>query len=65
MDFFYIVGFIILVEVFVLGIFVICLCNFNFEMDIDKEEIGIIVVYDDVEGWINVIYCIVDYFEEV
>ena len=35
-----------------------------FEMDIDKEEIGITVAYDDVEGWINAIHRIADHPEE-
>ena len=33
-------------------------------MDIDKEEIGITVAYDDVEGWINAIHRIADHPEE-
>ena len=32
--------------------------------DIDKEEIGITVAYDDVEGWINAIHRIADHPEE-
>ena len=55
MDFPYTVGLTTLVEAFALGIPVICSRNPNFEMDIDKEEIGITVAYDDVEGWINAI----------
>ena len=33
-------------------------------MDIDKEEIGITVAYNDVEGWINAIHRIADHPEE-
>ena len=49
MDFPYTIGLTTLVEAFALGIPVICSRNPNFEMDIDKEEIGITVAYDDVE----------------
>ena len=31
---------------------------------VDKEEIGITVAYDDVEGWINAIHRIADHPEE-
>lgn len=61
MDFPYTVGLTTLVEAFALGIPVICSRNPNFEMDIDKEEIGITVAYDDVEGWINAIHRIADH----
>ena len=64
MDFPYTVGLTTLVEAFALGIPVICSRNPNFEMDIDKEEIGITVAYDDVEGWINAIHRIADHPEE-
>lgn len=60
----YTVGLTTLVEAFALGIPVICSRNPNFEMDIDKEEIGITVAYDDVEGWINAIHRIADHPEE-
>ena len=63
-DFPYTVGLTTLVEAFALGIPVICSRNPNFEMDIDKEEIGITVAYDDVEGWINAIHRIADHPEE-
>lgn len=64
MDFPYTVGLTTLVEAFALGIPVICSRNPNFEMDIDKEEIGITVAYNDVEGWINAIHRIADHPEE-
>lgn len=64
MDFPYTVGLTTLVEAFALGIPVICSRNPNFEMDIDKEEIGITVEYNDVEGWINAIRYIADHPEE-
>lgn len=64
MDFPYTVGLTTLVEAFALGIPVICSRNPNFEMDIDKEEIGITVEYNDVEGWINAIRFIADHPEE-
>ncbi len=55
MDFPYTVGLTTLVEAFALGLPVICSRNPNFEMDIDKEDIGITVAYNDVEGWTNAI----------
>lgn len=64
MDFPYTVGLTTLVEAFALGIPVICSRNPSFEMDIDKEEIGITVEYNDVEGWINAIRRIADHPEE-
>lgn len=64
MDFPYTVGLTTLVEAFALGIPVICSRNPNFEMDIDKEEIGITVAYNDVEGWINAIHHIAHHPEE-
>jgi glycosyltransferase involved in cell wall biosynthesis len=64
MDFPYTVGLTTLVEAFALGIPVICSRNPNFEMDIDKEEIGITVAYNDVEGWINAIRRIAGHPEE-
>ena len=36
----------------------------NFEIDIDKEEIGITVEYNDVQGWIDAIRYIADHPEE-
>ena len=53
-----------LVEAFALGIPVICSRNPNFEIDIDKEEIGITVEYNDVQGWIDAIRYIADHPEE-
>jgi len=64
LDFPYTVGLTTLVEAFALGIPVICSRNPNFEMDIDKEEIGITVAYNDVEGWINAIRYIACHPEE-
>lgn len=64
MDFPYTVGLTTLVEAFALGIPVICSRNPNFEIDIDKEEIGITVAYNDVEGWIHAIRYIADHPEE-
>ena len=64
MDFPYTVGLTTLVEALALGIPVICSRNPNFEMDIDKEEIGITVAYNDVEGWINAIRRIAGHPEE-
>ena len=46
------------------GIPVICSRNPNFEIDIDKEEIGITVEYNDVQGWIDAIRYIADHPEE-
>ena len=64
MDFPYTVGLTTLVEAFGLGIPVICSRNPYFEMDIDKDEIGITVAYNDVEGWINAIRHIAGHPEE-
>ena len=51
----YTVGLTTLVEALALGLPVICTRNPNFEIDIDKEQIGITVPYNDVKGWINAI----------
>ena len=64
LDFPYTVGLTTLVEAFALGIPVICSRNPNFEIDIDKEEIGITVEYNDVQGWIDAIRYIADHPEE-
>lgn len=55
LDFPYTVGLTTLVEALALGIPVICSRNPNFEIDIDKENIGITVEYNNVQGWINAI----------
>ena len=47
-----------------LGMPVICSRNPNFEIDIDKEEIGITVEYNAVQGWIDAIRYIADHPEE-
>lgn len=65
LDFPYTVGLTTLVEAFALGMPVICSRNPNFEMDIDKEQIGITVEYNDVEGWINAIEYFSNHPEEV
>ena len=64
LEFPYTVGLTTLVEAFALGIPVICSRNPNFEIDIDKEEIGITVEYNDVQGWENAIRYIADHPEE-
>lgn len=64
MDFPYTVGLTTLVEAFALGIPVICSRNPNFEIDIDREQIGITVAYNDVAGWIDAIRYIADHPEE-
>lgn len=47
----YTVGLTTLVEAMALGLPLICTRNPYFEMDIDAEQIGITVDYDDAEGW--------------
>lgn len=64
LDFPYTVGLTTLVEAFALGIPIICSRNPNFEIDIDKEEIGITVAYNDIEGWKNAIRFLTDHPEE-
>lgn len=51
LDFPYTVGLTTLVEALALGLPVICSRNPKFEMDIEKEEAGIYVDYNDTEGW--------------
>ena len=60
----YTVGLTTLVEAFALGLPVICNRNTKFEMDIEKEEAGIYVDYNDIEGWKRAIHYLSTHPEE-
>lgn len=60
----YTVGLTTLVEAFALGLPVICSRNPKFEMDIEKEEAGIYVDYNDTEGWRKAIEYLYSHPEE-
>ena len=60
----YTVGLTTLVEAFALGLPVICSRNPKFEMDIEEEEAGIYVDYNDIEGWKRAIHYLSTHPEE-